>query len=55
MSLKDNKTYKYWNKIRQQCNEFYYFDSSLNFKERQYFFHLKMDAVREINKLIDYE
>lgn len=55
MNYKETSTYKYWNNIRKQCNEFYYFDSTLTFKERQYFFDLKMDAVREINKLIDYE
>jgi len=55
MSFKDNKTYKYWNKIRKQCNDFYYFDQSLTYQERKYFFDLKMDAVREINKLIDYD
>jgi len=55
MSYKETTTYKYWNNIRRQCNGFYYLDSKLTFKERQYFFDLKMDAEKEINKLIDNE
>lgn len=54
MSYKENSKYKYWNKIRKQCNEFWYFDPNLTYEERKYFFDLKMEALREMNKISNY-
>jgi len=54
MSYKENSKYKYWNTIRKQCNEFWYFDQSLTYEERKYFFDLKMEALREMNKISNY-
>ncbi len=51
MNFKENTQYKYWNKIRKQCNEFYYFDKNLNYRERQYFYDLKLEAIAEMNKI----
>ncbi len=48
MSYKENSTYKYWNKIRKQCNEFWYFDINLSYKERKYFYDLIAEATAEI-------
>lgn len=53
MSYKENKQYQYWNKIRKQCNEFYYFDETLTYKEREYFYNLKLDAIKHINNIQD--
>ena len=51
MNFKEDTQYKYWNKIRKQCNEFYYFDKNLNYRERQYFYDLKLEAIAEMNKI----
>lgn len=51
MSYKETKEYKYWNKIRKQANDFWYFDINLSYKERKYFYDLILEATAEISIL----
>ena len=51
MSYKETTEYKYWNKIRKQANDFWYFDRDLNYTERKYFYDLILEATAEISIL----